>query len=45
MGETTKFERVAVDTLIPYVNNANIHSIIATSSSTDGNNSQEKKLN
>ena len=26
MGETTKFERVAVDTLIPYVNNANIHS-------------------
>ena len=26
MGETTKFERVAVDTLVPYVNNANIHS-------------------
>ena len=26
MGETTKFERVGVDTLIPYVNNANIHS-------------------
>lgn len=26
MGETTKFERVDVDTLIPYVNNANTHS-------------------
>ena len=26
MGESTKFERVGVDTLIPYVNNANVHS-------------------
>lgn len=26
MGETTKFERVGVDTLIPYINNANVHS-------------------